>query len=562
MQTLLLLRPYWQSMRNRLLSNSTLQNRLQLLVVAILGVLMMILLYRGTNILFSRLAEIAQLVYLPVSHFLGLFFVFFLFMLLASNLSLVIGIFYFSNDTDLLSAAPVKPHQFFISRILLAFIGTAWMPSIFLFPLLLGISKTFATSAVNIIYLYLACLPFFLIPTGLAFILATVILVILPKYYRRILALSFLALVALFVVYLPGIIQKSSATFNSTESIVRLISIFSLPNAHWLPSNWIATALEGIMLGQTETVQPELHLLIGSACCLLSLAYLIFHYTYDLTRSKASATRHIKQYSFYTILRRALNFLPISHNLRGLLLKEWFTLVRDPAQFIQLLLLLTLGGAYLSHLDLLSTASSLGQKYEERWINFIYITHLSIQIFILVALCTRLVFPSISLEGRLFPKIVSSPITLSQILRQRMLIWTPFLLLISITFSVLGCLALNLGYWVILSNLIFSICNTYMCIGLAVGLGAYFANFEWEHSGQLAASVGSFIFMLVAVSFGALNAAIAFSLFKIDPVLLSQHVDFLPMALLIGSTLALPVIALLLVRTVLKLGVQSLRRNL
>ena len=39
----------------------------------------------------------------------------------------------------------------------------------------------------------------------------------------------------------------------------------------------------------------------------------------------------------------------------------------------------------------------------------------------------------------------------------------------------------------------------YGVVALAIGLGARFAQFDWEHAGQLAASFGSLVFMLTAV---------------------------------------------------------------
>jgi hypothetical protein len=42
-------------------------------------------------------------------------------------------------------------------------------------------------------------------------------------------------------------------------------------------------------------------------------------------------------------------------------------------------------------------------------------------------------------------------------------------------------------------------------VGLAIGFGALFANFEWEHHSQLAASGGSLFFMIVSIGLVFLN---------------------------------------------------------
>ncbi|MBN8550682.1 MAG: hypothetical protein J0M12_15305, partial [Deltaproteobacteria bacterium] len=49
---------------------------------------------------------------------------------------------------------------------------------------------------------------------------------------------------------------------------------------------------------------------------------------------------------------------------------------------------------------------------------------------------------------------------------------------------------------VVIINALSSWVICYGIVGLAVGMGAFFANFDWEHASQLAASFGSLVFML------------------------------------------------------------------
>jgi hypothetical protein len=42
-------------------------------------------------------------------------------------------------------------------------------------------------------------------------------------------------------------------------------------------------------------------------------------------------------------------------------------------------------------------------------------------------------------------------------------------------------------------------------VGLGIGLGAFFSQFEWEHSTQISTSLGSFIFMMTSMIVLSLN---------------------------------------------------------
>ena len=50
--------------------------------------------------------------------------------------------------------------------------------------------------------------------------------------------------------------------------------------------------------------------------------------------------------------------------------------------------------------------------------------------------------------------------------------------------------------------------NACICIGLvglSVGMGAYFAEFEWTHSSELTTGFGSLVYMLISVLLIAFN---------------------------------------------------------
>jgi hypothetical protein len=66
-------------------------------------------------------------------------------------------------------------------------------------------------------------------------------------------------------------------------------------------------------------------------------------------------------------------------------------------------------------------------------------------------------------------------------------------------------MALNADVPLVLASCATGIILCHGLVGLGIGLGALFSQFEWEHSTQLSMSLGSFIFMLSSMVFLAIN---------------------------------------------------------
>src|SRR5205085_1988025 len=80
----------------------------------------------------------------------------------------------------------------------------------------------------------------------------------------------------------------------------------------------------------------------------------------------------------------------------------------------------------------------------------------------------------------------------------------PVALLGAVVFLAAG-LSLNIGLITLILSVLVSWCICYGIVGMAIGLGARYANFNWEHSSQLAAGFGNMVFMLSSVTLISLN---------------------------------------------------------
>jgi hypothetical protein len=89
---------------------------------------------------------------------------------------------------------------------------------------------------------------------------------------------------------------------------------------------------------------------------------------------------------------------------------------------------------------------------------------------------------------------------------------------------------------------------------MGIGLGAYFADFSWEHPSQLALSVGSLVYMLSSATLVLLNI---FPMGILLHLLLIRNPTPTRVALISAVAMTIALINLLVARITLRLGERS-----
>ena len=179
--------------------------------------------------------------------------------------------------------------------------------------------------------------------------------------------------------------------------------------------------------------------------------------------------------------------------------------MRDVSQALQLVLLLGLCTIYLYNLRVLRVVDRLPEETRAWWQSLLVIGNMAMGGFVLTAVCTRFVFSSLSLEGKAYWVLRSSPVPLTELLRAKFRIWLFPVATIGSILLASGAAAINAESHLIIASGLMSWIICYGIVGLAVGFGAYYANFDWEHPSQLAASFGSLMYMVCCAVFVVVN---------------------------------------------------------
>jgi ABC-2 type transport system permease protein len=298
---------------------------------------------------------------------------------------------------------------------------------------------------------------------------------------------------------------------SGTEAIVRMIGLFDNPNPIWLPSRWISDILSSYISGPVQGHYALETLLFTAAFGSLALAFLSFDFFAFSTRSKAATQPRSQDGKKKNIdrPRQLLEFiylsLPIPSQIRAIILKDITCLLRDRSQSMQLLLYTGISFAYLVVTDFMSLALDLAPRELRVWWCFLGTVNILFSGFIISALMTRLIFPSISMEGRAFWILNSGPIRLASLLDAKFWCWFPFVLTIALALTISGACAITVDVPLIIVSAFVSGNIAVGATGLALGTGSMFASFDWETPSQISSGFGTLALLLSSLTLVAVN---------------------------------------------------------
>ncbi len=189
--------------------------------------------------------------------------------------------------------------------------------------------------------------------------------------------------------------------------------------------------------------------------------------------------------------------------VRALLTKDLRTFLRDPAQWLQVVILVGLLVVYIFNIRYMP-----GEVEEPFWKNLITFFNLGTTSLILATLTTRLIFPAFSLERKTFWILGPAPLRRKTIFRVRfwggyaaaLLIALPLITLSNQILEVSPEMtALTSGAMVLISAVL---------VGLATGLGALFPDYEADNPARIASGFGGTICLVLSLIYIAVTVGL------------------------------------------------------
>ena len=497
-QILSLLRPSWLAMRNRRRQAGK-GDWLRVLLFAALTVLFGLFIFASFYRMLLYVGRFAEFT-APLTHqILGTVSAFILTVLFASTVITALSNQYLSEDLSLLVSSPVPLPALYGSRLILTGLQSSWMVLLFCLPIYLAFAVTSPAPVQFLTAVGLTLLPMMAIACSTGSILTSLLMASFPaKRVREMLVLLgvFFVILVVFLIRM----QQPEKLLNprSIYDVSDFFATFRTPASPFLPSSWMT---ELLIAGRRASPLPwmPLALLWSSASASVIVGCWLARGLYWRGYSRAQESRPAR-ISTLPVVDRLFSIAtrPFELRFRSLLLKDLRTFARDTTQWSQLLLLLALVVVYLYNFSVLPANFTFAQFYLQNLFSFL---NLGLAGFVLSAVAVRFVFTSVSVEGRSFWIIRTSPLTTRKFLWSKFWSSIPPLLILSQVLTLCSNYFLSATPFMTVLSSVSILLVTFGIVGLGVGLGAVFPRFKFENVTQIAGSSGGLIYMISSTSF-------------------------------------------------------------
>jgi len=515
-----LLRPHFLGFKNRLTRSGDKRRNVQTYsLLLLIAAVVMICIYFGFTMVLRSLENDALFRTTIPAKIIELSYYVFLFLLLLSNSVSVVGNIYSSESMNVILSAPVSNAQIYLSKLIESVFETGLMFVIFVIPAALAYSVALNLDYKFLLYGLLVSVPFLIIPAALAMLFGTLFIKLSSLFWKRgTLFLLLLGITIVWVIYrFLEISQKVKLERGGTNAIVQMIGLFDNPNPIWLPSRWAADVLSAFVGKEQQLGQEKLLLLFATAIGTVALGYLIFDFFMLRVRSAAHSNATSEDQAKASnvssthsdIARRVIEtfyrMLPIDQQLRAIIIKDLSSLVRDRSQSLQLLMYIGIAVLYIVIFQFMGAAMNLGSVAQKAWLAFLASSNILFAGFILTAVMTRLVYPSISLEGRGFWILRVSPVNIRRLIAAKFWCWLPISSSVVLTLLIAGIHVIELDRGTLIVTAVIGLSLSIGATGLAVGLGAIYAMFDWESPSQISVGLGTLVLLLLGLLLVVLN---------------------------------------------------------
>jgi len=437
---------------------------------------------------------------LLVSKLLEMLFLTLFFMVLFSSVIAALSSFFLNEELPTLMSSPLPIGLIFRSRLLLMTIESSWMVLVFFMPALFA----FAT-ALNANWPAYLIFPFFLLffvmlPNLAGGFTALALAAFFPiRQMKKVFQfLSILVLTGL-IFFLRSLEAEKLLNPSYFKDISQYILSLELPLISYSPSSWLHKA--SMNLFHNNTGEALLQIAPLAICSVLGIFLLnLFAGRFYRQSWQLSMEAVDNQVLGLEWLRRVIvwplrYFDPV---FRVIANKEVTTFVRDPAVFSQIFMMVAIVFVYGYNLSILPLKDIPSLYSGELNDTLVFLNGPFIG-FIVASIGMRFVFPSISMEGRAFWAVKSSPVSPRKILFTKLFLYLVPMVFLGIVLCMVTNSVFKVSHPILLYLSFFNvILITLVITSLAIGVGAVYADFSAESPLKIAGSYGGFIYMLLS----------------------------------------------------------------
>jgi ABC-2 type transport system permease protein len=424
-----------------------------------------------------------------------------MFAALAALLVFSSGIILYSSlfgaaETTFLLSLPVPGDQIFAHKYQGAVAFSSWAFVLLGSPVLIAYGLAYAAPWFFYALLPLFFVGFVLIPGSTGSLLCLLVVNLVPQRRKQLLiaALVLLTIPVVFWTYRTFAAMRYENL--GRDAVERLLGRFRMAQSPLVPSHWIAWGLRAAARGEVSRSLYYLGLVWSNGLFAYLVAAWAARRLYRRGFNRLTTGGILRQryggHWLDTLLGRFLFF--IDSQTRLLIVKDFRTFRRDPAQFAQVLIFGALMALYFINVRRLFV-DEIGWAYQ----NGLSLLNLCATALLLCTYTGRFIFPMLSLEGRKFWVLGLLP------LKRERLLWGKFVFsaaggtLIATVLVLVSDLMLEMPPVVLGLHVLGVAVLATGLSGLSVGLGACMPNFRETDPSRIAVGFGGTLNLVVGL---------------------------------------------------------------
>ncbi len=432
-----------------------------------------------------------------------------LFVALATMLIFSTGIILYSSlfsspESTFLLSLPASADQVFAYKYQGAITFSSWAFVLLGSPSLIAYGWIFGVP-----WYFYPLLPFYfigfvLLPGSLGALLCLLVVNFLPRKPKQVLALAVLAVLTVGSIWIvrvwttAQVLTTARETWADQDPVSDLFGQLTIAQGPLVPSHWMSRGLESAARGDLPGALYPLALLWSNGLFLYVVAAWLSARLFRRGYNRLATGGMLrKRYGGLWLDRVVGRLVPFVHEqTRLLVIKDFRTFRRDPAQWAQVLIFMGLLAFFAANTRRFYT-EEIGRIPR----NSVSLLNLTATAFLLCAYTGRFIYPMLSLEGRKFWILGLLP------LRRERLLWGKF------AFSATGA-CLTAMFLVVFSDIVLGMSLQAISLhalsvivlavglsGLSVGLGACMPNFRESDPSKVAVGFGGTLNLVIGLLF-------------------------------------------------------------
>ena len=480
--------PFRHTLRNRFMPSGKIS--LRTLAIAAFGVLLFVALFLLSHRVLSYFHHQSELgIILSLKIFQMSWSIIF-FMLIFSSMVSGVSALFLSNDNDIFCSVPISMSRLYRMRYPTTTLFTSWMIVIFTLPVFGAYGVVFDAGVLFWPLMLLSVLSITATGSGIGLAFTIALVNLFPA--RRTKDIVFY-LTLLFGILLYMVIRlmrpEDLADPERFPDFIEYLSAISAPGGPFLPADWASGLLSKYL--QFQEIDP---LFLG----LILLTPFVCYYSGEWIMERWFIPGYAKALESFGGYHEFRPGSYSSSSLKWFFRKEVRMFMRDSSEWSQLFLIGALVVVYLYNFKALPLDRS--PMPTEYLTNLIAYANIGLTGFLTTSLCARFVYPAISAEGSGFGLIRTSPVSLSRYIFYKYIFYVIPFTILSLLLIIVSNRLLHIEGPMLWIGVVSGLIITWTAVAMALGFGAYYADFKMENRAAMLGGFGAILFLFSAVA--------------------------------------------------------------